>query len=739
MISLLRHHLHSSAKLNTQLNVCVRRLHVPYKYRTSSLNFVGNNLRQSHITIEILILSQLRSQSTHLRAATKSAPIENANLNLPRLSSSNLTGSGMKDIKRLFRLAKPETMYIALALLLILISSSVSMVLPSVIGKLLDYAKDGFETSDVEETEGSQEETEGSQEETEGSQEKTARKIYGLSPNQFIAAMGCVFVVGAIANMGRVIILKVTGERLVARLRTRTMKAALDQDATFLDTNRVGDLISRLSSDASIVAKSVTQNVSDGTRATIQGIVGFGMMGYISWQLTCVMGLMIPPIAIMALVYGRKVRNLSRQLQTSVGELTKVAEEELNATRTIQSYVGEKKEIHRYAKEVRNVFNIGLKEAMVSGMFFGSTGLVGNVALLSLLMVGTNMIQAGLMTVGDLSSFMMYAIYTGTSMFGLSNFYSEIMKGAGAAARVFELKDRKPLISPTIGKDPKTLLGKSIEFNHVSFTYPTRPGQQIFNDISISIESGEHVCFVGPSGSGKSTIASLLLRNYDVTSGCIKIGTDDIRSFNLRKYRRLLGVVQQEPVLFNGTIFDNILYTVPPKVAQDKNRVAKAIGQANCAKFLSNLQDGLQTNVGPRGALLSGGQKQRVALARSFLLQAPLLILDEATSALDVQSEEVIARTLKERVQKGLTTISIAHRLSTIKHSTRVVVLSKHGSVIETGPFEQLIANPKSELNVLLSQQQQVDNKEQEREQEDINAHVMKSIPWTEDATSNAI
>lgn len=718
MFGIIRQRVNLNIKFQSQLGICTRRFHLAYRYRTSPLNNVGIRIRQPSNAMKSPILQQLRFQSIQL-SGTKAPDKSVKDLEkLPRLSTNESNSSGWKDIKRLFRLAKPETLYIGLALILILVSSSVSMVLPSVIGKLLDYAKDGLAEIDDDDSGDALEK-----------KKKEPSTIYGLTPNQFITAMGCIFLAGALANMGRVIILKVTGERLVARLRTRTMKAALDQDAAFLDNNRVGDLISRLSSDASIVAKSVTQNVSDGTRAIIQGFVGFGMMGYISWQLTCVMGIMIPPLGIMALVYGKKVRNLSRQLQTSVGGLTKVAEEELSATRTIQAYVGEKREIHRYAKEVRNVFNIGFKEAMVSGVFFGSTGLVGNIALLALLMVGTNMIQSGAITVGDLSSFMMYAVYTGTSMFGLSNFYSEIMKGAGAAARVFELSDRRPLISPTIGKDPRSLLGKSIAFNNVSFTYPTRPNQKIFDGLNICIKPGEHVCFVGPSGSGKSTVASLLLRNYDVNDGDIRIGTDDLRDFNLRKYRRLLGVVQQEPVLFSGTILDNILYAVPPELSHDTNRVAKAIGQANCVKFLSNLPDGLETIVGPRGALLSGGQKQRIALARSFLLNPALLILDEATSALDTQSEEVIAKTLKERVKTGLTTISIAHRLSTIKHSTRVVVLGRDGSVLETGAFKELIGDPKSELNLLLSQQEHVDRDGQQQEDADIHAHVLKSIP----------
>lgn len=615
-----------------------------------------------------------------------------------KLSPSDKNASGFRDITRLLRLARPEVWYIMGALCLIVVSSTVSMLVPSVIGKLLDLAKSS-NSSDKENSEGS--------DGKDKDKDKEEGTIYGFTPKNFCIIMCGVFVAGALANCGRIIILKVTGERLVARLRTRTMKAALDQDSTFLDTNRVGDLISRLSSDASIVAKSVTQNVSDGTRAVIQGFVGFGMMTYISWQLTCVMGLMLPPIGAMAVIYGKKIRNLSKQLQTSVGGLTKVAEEQLSATKTIQSYVGEKKEIRRYAKEVRQVFDIGLKEALVSGMFFGSTGFVGNLSLLALLMSGASMIQSGAMTVGDLSSFMMYAVYTGGSLFGLSNFYSELMKGAGAASRVFELNDRKPAIAPTLGKGPTSIRNMPISFRDVSFTYPTRLNKKIFDRLNLTIQPGEHVCIAGSSGSGKSTIASLLLRYYDVDQGGIFIGDRDLRSFNLRKYRHLLSVVHQEPVLFNGTILENILYSVPPNIAQDQQRVSAAIGRANCSKFLLNFPDGLETLVGPRGAQLSGGQKQRVALARAFLLDPALLVLDEATSALDSQSEEVVARTLQQRVEQGLTTISIAHRISTIAHSTRVVVLGKHGSVVESGPFQELIAKPSSELNYLLSIQQE--------------------------------
>lgn len=647
-------------------------------------------------------LSHQLLQARRLNTSTEQDQKTLQTLKTLKLSPHDSKASGFKDIKRLFLLAKPETNSMILALVFILISGAVSMTIPSVIGKLLDAAKEGHLAGVSASGEGV-----GSSDSSDNQEDSSDRLIYGLTFPQFYTALGTIFVVGAFANMGRIVLLKVTGEKLVARLRTRTMKAALQQDATFLDNNRVGDLISRLSSDASIVSKSVTQNLSDGARAVIQGAVGFGMMSFISWKLTCVMTLMAPPLAVMAMVYGKKIRNLSRQLQTSVGGLTKVAEEQLSAARTVQAYGGEKQEIRRYAGEVRNVFNIGLKEALTSGVFFGVTGFVGNVALLALLLTGTSMIRSGAITVGDLSSFMMYAVYTGSSLFGLSSFYSELMKGAGAAARVFELNDRKPLIHPTKGVDPVTLQGKTIEFRNVAFAYPTRRENRIFDGLSLDIQPGEHVCIVGPSGGGKSTIASLLLRYYDVDAGRIAIGGQDIRRFNLRKYRRLLGVVQQEPLLFNGTILDNITYAVPGELAGDDSRVSRAIGQANCTKFLANFPDGLETLVGPRGAQMSGGQKQRIALARAFLLDPAVLILDEATSALDSQSEEVVAQSLRSRSRRGKTTVSIAHRLSTIQHSSRVIVLDRHGGVGETGSFRELISDPDSHLTQLLLKEEE--------------------------------
>ncbi|CCH58323.1 hypothetical protein TBLA_0A05300 [Henningerozyma blattae CBS 6284] len=674
-------------------SVQLSRRNISATTRNNGLSLLKNNNTKIHVGI--LPIRRFYSNANNSDA--------NANSNDgTKSNSTNTKGKTREDIYNLFKLAKPEKWYIIASMGLIFITSAVSMLVPSVIGKLLDISTGIEFASNKDENDESSKEDKN---ENENENENKQTLIYGYTPLVFFSGLGVIFVVGAIANTGRIIILKLTGERIVARLRTRTMKNILKQDGKFQDSNKVGDLISRLSSDSSIVSNAVTRNVSDGARAVIQGCVGVGMMSFISLKLSGVMLFMVPPIGVLAMIYGRKIRNISKKLQESVGSLTKISEEQLNGTRTIQSYVGEKLEIHKYAKEVRKVYHVGLNEAVASGLFFGVTGLIGNGAMLSLLYVGCNMISNGTLSIGGLSSFMMYAVYTGSSLFGLSSFYSEIMKGSGAASRIFEINKYVPDINATKGIDPISFQDKPIEFEHIKFAYPTRSGHMIFQDLNIKINPGEHVCIIGPSGSGKSTISSLLLRYYDPLAGTISIGGKDIKEYSLRKYRKLMGVVHQEPVLFNGTILENILYNVPEEIANDKERLSNAIESSNCNKFLNTLPLGLETPVGPRGTQLSGGQKQRVALARAFLLEPTLLVLDEATSALDPRSESIVAQTLKQRCAKGFTTISIAHRVSTIKHSSRVVVLDKVGHVVETGPYEELLGIKDSALNKLLLSQ----------------------------------
>lgn len=597
-----------------------------------------------------------------------------AKINLSaRLSKRDVASKGgWKEIQRLFSLARREVKPLFLAICMLIVSSAVGLTLPMTIGKILDAANSDEEN----------------------------KTVFGLPLNTFYASVAALFVVGATANFGRVVLLRIIGERLVARLRVTLFKQTVAQDAEFFDANRVGDLISRLSSDTNIVAKSLTQNVSDGLRSSLSAVFGLVMMGYVSIKLTSLMVLIVPPVFLGSWIYGKKVRELSRDLQQAVGSLTKVSEERLSNIRTAQSFAGEIQEVHRYSAKIRDVFIIGKREAVAAAAYFASTGFAGNLTVLSLLAIGSQMVMSGQMSLGELTTFTMYTGYAGSAAFGLTSFYSELMKGAGAASRLFEMMDREPSIKPTIGKKLDHAR-EAIVFDKVEFSYPTRPAVKIFEDLSFTIPAGSNVCIVGPSGGGKSTISSLILRFYDPTSGVIRIGNEDIRGLNLKALRRHIGVVSQEPVLFSGTIADNIAYGRP---SATRYEIYEAARRANC-DFISDFPDGLDTYVGARGTQLSGGQKQRIAIARALIKKPSILILDEATSALDSESEALVNEALMRLMNENSTTISIAHRLSTIKRSDSLVVLGGDGRVAEQGSFKELIARPDSALSKLLQAQ----------------------------------
>lgn len=325
---------------------------------------------------------------------------------------------------------------------------------------------------------------------------------------------------------------------------------------------------------------------------------------------------------------------------------------------------------------------------------------MGNMTILALLYVGGGMVQSGAITIGELTSFLMYTAYAGGSLFGLSGFWSELMKGVGAASRLFELQDRKPTISPTAGLPVISARGP-IRFENVSFSYPTRPAVSIFKNLDFEIPQGSNIAVVGPSGGGKSTIASLLLRFYVPTTGTIKIDGVDISKMNVKQLRRKIGVVSQEPVLFSGTIADNIAYGKPKAT---RTEIITAARKANC-KFIEDFPEGLDTSVGARGAMLSGGQKQRIAIARALVKNPDILILDEATSALDAESETLVNGALAALLKGNNTTISIAHRLSTIKRSDNIIVLSADGTVAQQGSYNDLIRDREGAFSKLMEWQ----------------------------------
>ena len=606
----------------------------------------------------------------------------NLSAKLSKESSSGSQGSGFGEIWRLIKIARPEAKVLGAAFVLLLISSSITMSIPFSIGKILDIATKGGAKEGAESMDGGTD------------------MLFGLDMTTFYGALGGVLAIGAAANYGRIIILRIVGERIVARLRSKLFRQTYVQNAEFFDANRVGDLISRLSSDTIIVGKSITQNLSDGLRAFVSGAAGFSLMAWVSLKLTGVLAILFPPVAIGAFFYGRAIRNLSRRIQKNLGTLTKIAEERLGNVRTSQAFAGEILEVHRYNTQVRKIFELGKRESLISATFFSSTGFMGNMTILSLLYVGGSMVSNGTISIGELTSFLMYTAYAGSSLFGLSSFYSELMKGVGAASRLFELQDRQPTISPTQGTQVVSARGP-IRFENLSFSYPTRPGVTIFKDLDFTIPQGTNVAIVGPSGGGKSTIASLLLRFYVPTSGKVKINGTDISTMNVKSLRRKIGLVSQEPVLFSGSIAENIAYGRPHATRAEIMRAAR---RANC-QFISDFPDGLDTGVGARGMQLSGGQKQRIAIARALIKEPDILILDEATSALDAESETLVNEALATLLRDSNTTISIAHRLSTIKRSDTIICLGADGRVAEMGSYHELSRNSEGAFSKLMEWQ----------------------------------
>lgn len=532
--------------------------------------------------------------------------------------------------------------------------------------------------------------------------------IWGYKAQNVFAVMVPFMCVLAVCFWARIWVLKVLGERLVARLRLRAMKQLVRHDAKFYDEDKhkVGDLILRLLSDAYVVLRSITSNLPDGLKNVLFGIISSYMMFSINPLLFGVMLCILPPITFGLVWYGEKIRGLSTKLQNASAGLTKAAEETLSLVKLIQAFTGEQKELAKYLTELRNVVNVAKTEALAQSNYSVSIYGLYHTGYLSCIALGVYLILQGQMTTGDVVAFTMYSEFFNLALYSLTTTYMELMKGSGAGVKLFDLIDYRNDVNAVKGKKITSHLCNDIIFNNVTFSYPTRPNLKVFDECSFKIPAASSTCIVAPLGAGKSTVALLLLRQYNVQGGKILIGGQDIADIQVRELRRkVIGVVQQEPVLLSGSILENIVYGLTPQQISHLTMrdIVQAAQQANCHGFIMNFPDGYDTIIGARGASLSGGQKQRVAIARALIKRPSILILDEATSALDSRLESLINDTLRQLTSQGkMTIISIAHRLSTILKSENVVVLGKRGKVLEYGRFVELYSNPESELSKLL-------------------------------------
>uniref|UniRef100_A0A4W4GAS6 ATP-binding cassette sub-family B member 10, mitochondrial n=1 Tax=Electrophorus electricus TaxID=8005 RepID=A0A4W4GAS6_ELEEL len=581
------------------------------------------------------------------------------------------------DFRKLLQLANPERLRLTAAVGFLIVSSAVTMSAPFFLGQVIDtiYTSSSADFND--------------------------------SLTSLCIMLAGVFLCGGAANAARVYLMQVSGQQIVRNLRESLFSSILRQEVGFFDKTSTGELINRLSADTALVGRALTDNLSDGLRSVAQALAGVSMMFYVSPNLASFVLMIVPPMAGMAVIYGRYLRSISKRTQDSLADATKLAEERISNLRTVRAFGKELTEVQKYVEKVEDVLHLAKKEAVLRAGFFGATGLSGNIIILSVLYKGGLLMASDHMTVGELSSFLMYAFWVGISIAGLSSFYSELMKGFGAGTRLWELMERKPEFPLNEGLvlRPAQLKG-ALEFRNVSFAYPTRKDAPIFQDLCLSVPAGSVMAVVGPSGSGKSTLVSLLLRLYDPDSGMVTVDGRDIRDLNPYWLRSHIGTVSQEPVLFSCSIAENIAYGATDLSQVTTEEILQAAQIANAHDFIQGFPKGFDTVVGEKGVLLSGGQKQRIAIARALLKLAQALsvfLLPLTPSALDAENEFLVQEAL-ERLMEGRTVLIIAHRLSTIQNADSVAVLDQH-RVVESGRHAQLLANRDGLFRKLMEKQ----------------------------------
>jgi len=479
------------------------------------------------------------------------------------------------------------------------------------------------------------------------------------------------------------------GERVVADIRNAVYARVIRMDPAFFEVTRTGEVLSRLTTDTTLVQSISGSGLSIALRSTLSLIGGLIMLILTSPQMAVYTLAGIVVIVLPVIIVGRYIRKLSRQSQDRVADTSGLAGETLNAMQTVQSFTLEDLQIGRYAEAVKSSFLTAVRRIRMNAILIGLAFVLVFCMLTLFLWAGSRAVIAGQMTGGQLGQFLMYAFFVGSSATALSSLWGEIQRAAGAMERLSELLHAEPAIqAPAHPEHLPARMDGRIRFEQVSFSYPSRPDSLALDDFTLDIEPGDTLAIVGPSGAGKSTSFQLLLRFYDVLSGKILVEDKDISKLDPGELRRHIGMVPQETVLFGESAMENIRYGRPD--ASDAE-VREAARMAEADEFIRNLPEGYETFLGERGTRLSGGQRQRVAIARAILKDPPILLLDEATSSLDAESERLVQAAL-EGLMEDRTTLVIAHRLATVKKVDRILVMN-HGRIEAVGTHSELIAN----------------------------------------------
>ncbi|WP_299702485.1 ABC transporter ATP-binding protein [uncultured Pontibacter sp.] len=519
-------------------------------------------------------------------------------------------------------------------------------------------------------------------------------KLFNESENEMINmyALGLLAVIlfQGIFSFFRVYFFAQVSENAVANIRRDLYSKFVQLPISFYEKRRVGEITSRITTDVAQVQDAMSITLAELFRQVTTLIVGVALIMWISIKLSLFMLATFPVLVILAMIFGRRIKKLSKKTQDELANTNVIVEETLQAINTVKAFTNEMFEVARYRTTLAKAVRTAIATANYRGAFitFIIVGLFGGIILV--IWYGATLVANGEIERDSFVSFVLYTVFIGASVGGLGDLYGKIQTALGATERIQEIlaeteeptdKSQRPL------SEIRRVRG-DISYHQVAFSYPTRPDIQVLRDINFSINSGEKIAVVGPSGAGKSTIVQLLLRLYDVRHGSITVDGQDIRNMSLTELRANVGIVPQEVLLFGGSIRENIAYGRPEATEEE---IIMAARKANAYDFIMTFPEGLDTLVGERGIKLSGGQRQRVAIARAILKNPAILVLDEATSSLDSESEHLVQQAMDE-LMKNRTTIVIAHRLATIRKVDKILVIDG-GEIVEEGPHEVLSLN----------------------------------------------
>ena len=505
--------------------------------------------------------------------------------------------------------------------------------------------------------------------------------------NQITLVLVGIFLLQSVFYFLRSYLLAFVGERVMADLRKKLFSHLQGLSLSFFNERRTGELVSRLTNDVSTVRALVTSDISTALSQALTFVGALILIIITDWRLTLFMLALIPVGVGAAVLFGRRLRPLSAQVQDQLANATSVLEESIGGVRVVQSFTREPYEIHRFSDAIEKTFALAMRRTRLSAMFGPLMSFIGFAGVVSIFWFGGHEVLNGRLTAGQLFMFLVLTLTIAGSIGQFSGLWTGLQETLGATQRLFEILDTKTDIAEA--PDAKVLAQVEgwIAFEGVNFSYLDDLGSTILADVTLEAQPGEVLALVGPSGAGKTTLVNLIPRFYDPTSGQIRIDGQDLRGLKVQSLREQIGIVPQETLLFGSSVCENILYG---RLDATEAEMVEAARSANAHEFILALPNGYDTLVGERGVKLSGGQRQRIAIARAILKNPRILLLDEATSSLDSESEGLVQEAL-DRLMKGRTSIVIAHRLSTIQNANRIAVLEA-GRLVELGTHAELIA-----------------------------------------------